>query len=57
MKTPKININSGTVLKGISIGLAGIAFVVSNLLDAHNQKQLKDDVVKEVLKEVSNQKN
>ena len=52
MKVPEIKIN-GKVLKGISIALSVGTFIVGELQDTHEKSEMKSEIVKEVLDELS----
>ena len=57
MKKPNIKIEPSVVLKGVGLLLAGATYVVSSLLDNHSQKQMKGEIIEEVLDKVSNNQN
>lgn len=57
MNKPNIKFDAGTVLKCLSMAAAGFGFIVSSLLDAHNQKTLKAELKDEIKQELSNEQN
>jgi len=54
MKEKKFKIGPSFIWKGAGLILAGLTYIVSSVIDSHNQKEMKEEIKNELREELSN---